>query len=139
MKLRRPTGACHFLACRAIQEKPRGQNQQKRHASAWPAASASFVFTATTVYLSYLYTYLHWRVVFSPERYDSQLTEGLKSALLVVLGRLEYYRVFAVLALLWGLWALRGRPRWAGHTPPATDFLVFLDEAASAGPTRDTP
>lgn len=116
----------HSLSTPDDVEQTQGRESAIPCLSSWPAASASILLSATSIYLHYLYSYVHWRVVFGPERYDSQLTEDLKSSLLTVLYRLEVYRVLGVFAMIWALWALRGRPRWPAWTALAFSLIALF-------------
>jgi hypothetical protein len=94
--------------------------------SSWPAGIASLIFSASTVFFFALYSHVHWAVL---ARHYAELAQlrDLKDSLFVVLGRLEFYRLFGVFAVAWALWALRGRPRWLGWIAlPISVFALFL-------------
>jgi ABC-type anion transport system duplicated permease subunit len=70
------------------------------------------------VFLFSLYSKLHWRVL---QFHYQDMTEDLRRPLVQVLNSLEFYRVVALLALAFLIWAFRGRPRWLAWIalPPA--------------------
>jgi hypothetical protein len=76
---------------------------------AWPAAIASLALSALSLFLLYLYGKIHWRVLFDHYR---EMSEELRRLTLEVLNGLEVYRIVALLALMFSVWAFRGRPRW---------------------------
>ncbi|NIR44664.1 MAG: hypothetical protein GWN99_10195 [Gemmatimonadetes bacterium] len=95
----------------------------------WPAATASLVLTGTTVYLFRIYGDLHWRVIYGPDRYESALSEGTRAELLDLLARLNYYRIFSILALAFAIWSFRGRPRWPAWLALAASGLALFVSA----------
>lgn len=100
-----------------------------RAATSWPAAAASLVLTGTTLYLFKLYSDLHWQVLFGVDRYESRLSEELRSELLDVLATLNYYRLFGVLALGFAVWSFRGRPRWPAWVALAASGVALFVSA----------
>lgn len=76
--------------------------------SAWPIALGSIGFSFTSLFLFGLYSTLHWKVL----SHHQEMTEELKTPLFYMLGSLEFYRLFALVALVWSIWAFRGRPKW---------------------------
>jgi len=75
----------------------------------WPAATASFVLSALSLFLFFLYGKMHWRVVFD---HYKEMSADLRRPALEVLNGLEIYRMVALFALVFAIWAFRGRPRW---------------------------
>ena len=76
---------------------------------AWPAGIASIAFSGLALFLFSLYGKLHWRVLFD---HYKEMSEDLRRPALQVLNGLEIYRIVAILALIFAVWAFRGRPRW---------------------------
>lgn len=76
---------------------------------AWPAGIASLILSALSLFLFSIYSKLHWRVLFD---HYKDVSQDLRRPLLQVLNGLESYRVVALLALAFSVWAFRGSPRW---------------------------
>jgi hypothetical protein len=92
--------------------------------SPWAAAAASVIFTLCTTYGFHLYSYLHWTVLF---HHFSEFTEPSRKELFVLLWLLERYRIGAVFAVAFGIWAVCSRPRWPGIVALALSLLAILE------------
>jgi hypothetical protein len=84
------------------------------------------VFSGTTLFLLRLYSYVHWRLLFGGHRDEVAALPGLGNSLLFVLRQLEVYRLFGVLAVIWAVWSLGGRPRWVGATALVVSLAALL-------------
>jgi membrane-associated PAP2 superfamily phosphatase len=89
----------------------------------WPAGTASLTFSVLSLFLFFLYSKTHWRVVFDHYR---EMSPGLRGAALHVLNGLEIYRVVAVVALVFAVWAFRGRPRWLAWVALPVSLLTIM-------------
>ena len=67
------------------------------------------MLSVISLFLFSLYNAVHWRIL--SNHYD-EMTESLRGAVLGVLNCLELYRVIALVALGFAVWAFRGKPRW---------------------------
>jgi hypothetical protein len=90
---------------------------------AWPAGIASIVLSALSLFLFSLYSKLHWRVLFY---HYKDMSEDLRRPLLQVLNSLEFYRVVALLALAFALWAFQGSPRWVAWVALPLSLLAVM-------------
>lgn len=89
-------------------------------ASGWPTILASFIFSLSTYAMLCLYGLVHGKIMLDggmPRKPEIKEVYPLLTAL----GRLRI--VFAILALIWAVWSLKGRPRWAGVV--ALAFAAF--------------
>lgn len=91
--------------------------------SSWPAALASVIFSAATFCMTGLYSNVHWYIM----RDHGRLREPeLLQQVYPLLNMLGWLRVFfALCAILWAVWSLKGRPRWLA--------ILALPVAVSAG------
>ena len=92
--------------------------------SSWAAAAASVIFTACTTYGFHLYSHLHWAVL---AHHFSEFSEPARKELFIQLWLLERYRIGAVFAVAFGIWAVCGRPRWPGIAALALSLLAILE------------
>jgi hypothetical protein len=91
--------------------------------SAWPAAMASILFSLTTIGLFMVYRDVHWAIL---SRHIQEMSPVLKSAAGSVRSELECYRVYSLLAVVFGFWALRGKPKLIAHIALALSVVALF-------------
>jgi len=90
-------------------EIPAARPPEKATPSAWSRILASLLFSLAAFEMLALYSLVHWRIMFDREAYP----DGVSAAVCEVLSHLYALRiVFAVLAMVWAVWAYRARPHW---------------------------
>jgi len=82
------------------------------------------LFTAATSYLLSVYSRVHWAVL---QDHIAEMSDPLRHELGGVLGQLERYRLGAVLAVGFGVWAVCLRPRWPGLVALAISLVAVLE------------
>lgn len=104
--------------------------QSKKHfaiipaVSSWPAALASIVFSGATFCMTSLYFDLHWNIM----RDHGWLREPeFLKPVYPVLHMVALLRsTFSLLALIWAIWSLKGRPCWISTIAMALALCAML-------------
>lgn len=87
------------------------------------SACASLLFSVATYEMFVLYGIVHWQIMFRKTPDAPRPPE----AVLVVLGHLGWLRIiFAILAFVWAIWALRSSPRWAASIALALSLGALM-------------
>lgn len=89
----------------------------------WPAGIASITLSGLSLFLFFLYSKVHWRVLFD---HYKEMSEGLRGPAEQVLNGLEIYRIVALFALTFSVWAFRGRPRWVAWVTLPISLLTVI-------------
>jgi hypothetical protein len=63
---------------------------------------------------------LHWQIL--SQNYE-KIDDGLKESLFALLNRLEFYRIYGLVALIFLIIAFFGKPKWLALI--CTPFVVF--------------
>ena len=90
---------------------------------AWPAGIASIIFSALSLFLFSIYSHIHWRIL---SDHYSEMSAALRRPILHVLNCLELYRVVALLAVAFSIWAFNGRPRWVAWVALSLALLALM-------------
>jgi len=94
--------------------------------SGWSTLIASLVFSAATFEMLVLYGIVHWQVMFR----SGERTERTPDAVFTVLEHLWWLRlVFAILAVVWGIWSFGRCARWATTIALSTSLLALMTTA----------
>ena len=90
----------------------------------WAPALASVLFSGTSTILFYAYSLLHWRVL---SHHYGEFGEPVRKELFGLLRTLEVYRLCALLAVIFAIWAIRHRPHWPGYVVLAFSLIAVLE------------
>lgn len=91
--------------------------------SAWPAIGASIIFSIAVYIMLYLYSFVHWNIMFNEIKpYSTPIP-----AVYTVLKGLAWLRLsFTILAIIWAAWSFKGIPRWGSIIALVFAFFAVM-------------
>ena len=103
--------------------RPRWMTAAVQRNQPWAPALASVLFSGTTTILFYAYSLLHGPVL---SHHYGEFSEPLRKELFGLLRTLEIYRLCALFAVIFAIWAMRHRPHWPGYVVSALSLIAVL-------------